>query len=149
MAWWGWITLGGLLLIAELVAGGALYLLFVGIAAILVGILVLLAGELPIWAHWLIFAVLALALLVGLRRHAHERINRSGGFEAIAGEHALVIDEIAPSAYGQVSLRGAKWAARNIGQSTLTDGQRVRVERVDGLTLEIRAENESSTQRTD
>ncbi|MDE2863093.1 MAG: NfeD family protein [Chloroflexota bacterium] len=143
MPWWGWITLGGLLLIAELVAGGALYLLFVGIAAILVGILVLPAGDLPFWAHWLIFAVLALALLIGLRRHAHERINRSGGFEAITGEHALVIDEIAPSGYGQASLRGAKWAARNVGRSTLTDGQRARVERVDGLTLEIRAEEET------
>ena len=144
MPWWGWITLGGLLLIAELVGGGALYLLFVGIAAILVGILVLLASDLPLWAHWPIFALLALALLVGLRRHAHERINRSGGFEAIAGENALVIDEIAPSGYGQASLHGAKWAARNIGSSTLVNGQRARVERVDGLTLEIRAEDETT-----
>ena len=143
MPWWGWITLGGLLLIAELLSG-ALYLLFVGIAAILVGILVLLVSDLPFWAHWPIFAVLALALLVGLRRHAHERINRSGGFEAIAGESALVIDEIAPDGYGQASLRGAKWTARNVGQSTLTDGQRVRVERVNGLTLELRAEEETN-----
>lgn len=144
MPWWGWITLGGLLLIAELVGGGALYLLFVGIAAILVGVLVVLVSDLPFWTHWPIFAVLALALLVGLRRHAHERINRSGGFEAIAGESALVIDEIAPSGYGQASLHGAKWAARNIGQSTLTNGQRARVERVDSLTLEIRAEDETT-----
>lgn len=143
MPWWGWITLGGLLLIAELV-GGALYLLFVGIAAILVGILVLLAGDLPLWVHWPIFAALALALLVGLRRHAHERINRSGGFEAIAGESALVVDEIAPSDYGQASLRGAKWKARNVGQSTLTGGQRARIESVDGLTLELRAEEEAN-----
>lgn len=141
MPWWGWITLGGLLLIAELVGGGALYLLFVGIAAILVGILVVFLSDLPFWAHWPVFAVLALALLFGLRRHAHERINRSGGFEAITGEAALVIDEIAPSGYGQAILHGAKWAAHNIGQSTLTDGQRARVERVDGLTLEIRAED--------
>ena len=143
MPWWGWITLGGLLLIAELLSG-ALYLLFVGIAAILVGILVLLVSDLPFWSHWPIFAVLALALLVGLRRHAHERINRSGGFEAIAGENALVIDEIAPAGYGQASLRGAKWTARNVGRSTLTDGQRVRVERVNGLTLELRAEDETN-----
>ena len=143
MPWWGWITLGGLLLIAELLSG-ALYLLFVGIAAILVGILVLLVSDLPFWFHWPIFAVLALALLVGLRRHAHERINRSGGFEAIAGENALVIDEIAPDGYGQASLRGAKWTARNVGRSTLTDGQRVRVERVNGLTLELRAEDETN-----
>ena len=144
MLWWGWITLGGLLLIAELVGGGALYLLFVGIAAILVGILVLLASDLPFWAQWPIFAVLALALLVGLRRHARERINRCGGFEAITGEYALVIDEIAPTGYGQASLHGAEWGARNIGQSTLTDGQRARVERVDGLTLELRAEEETT-----
>ncbi|MXY00597.1 MAG: NfeD family protein [Chloroflexi bacterium] len=144
MPWWGWITLGGLLLIAELVGGGALYLLFVGIAAILVGILVVLASDLPFWAHWPIFAVLALALLVGLRRHAHERINRSGGFEAITGEHAFVIDEIVPAGYGQASLRGAKWEAHNLGSSTLTDGQRVRVERVDGLTLHLRAEDETT-----
>jgi hypothetical protein len=142
--WWGWITLGGLLLIAELV-GGALYLLFVGIAAVLVGILVLVVSDLPFWAHWPIFAVLALALLVGLRRHAHERMNRSGGFEAITGENALVVDEIAPDGYGQAILRGAKWEARNVGQSSLTNGQRARVERVDGLTLELRAEEETTS----
>ncbi|MXX66686.1 MAG: hypothetical protein F4Z40_06800 [Chloroflexi bacterium] len=136
------MILGGLLLIAELVGGGALYLLFVGIAAILVGIFVVLVSDLPFWAHWPIFAVLALALLVGLRRHAHERINRSGGFEAITGEHALVIDEIAPAGYGQASLHGAKWEAHNLGPDTLTDGQRARVERVDGLTLHLRAEED-------
>ena len=136
------MTLGGLLLIAELFGLGALFLLFVGIAAIVVGILVLLFPDLPPWTHWPAFAVLSLALLVGLRRHARERINRSGGFEAIAGEHAHVIGEIAPSGYGQASLRGAKWEARNLGPSPLTSGQRARVERVDGLTLHLRAEEE-------
>ena len=143
MPWWGWITLGGLLLIAELVSG-TLYLLFLGIAAILVGVLVLLVSDLPFWAHWPIFAVLALALLFGLRRYAHERFNRSDGFEAIAGESAIVIDEIAPSGYGQASLHGAKWAARNVSQSTLTNGQRALVARVDGLTLEICPEDETT-----
>lgn len=131
-------------MIAELV-GGALYLLFVGIAAVLVGILVLVVSDLPFWAHWPIFAVLALALLVGLRRHAHERMNRSGGFEAITGENALVVDEIAPAGYGQAILRGTKWEARNVGQNPLTNGQRARVERVDGLTLELRAEEETNS----
>lgn len=145
MPWWGWITLGGLLLIAELVGGGALYMLFVGVAAVLVGILVVLFPDLPLWSHWPVFAVLALGLLVGLRRHAHARINRSGGFESITGEFALVIDEIAPSGYGQASLHGAKWEARNLGTRTLTDGQRARVERVDGLTLYLRAEEETTT----
>ena len=141
MPWWGWISLGGLLLIAELIGVGALYLLFVGIAAILVGVLALAAGDLPLWVHWPVFAVLALALLVGLRRHAYARFNRSGGFEAITGEHAFVTGEIAPSGYGQATLRGAKWEAHNLGPRTLTDGQRARVERVDGLTLHLRAED--------
>ena len=110
MPWWGWITLGGLLLIAELVGGGALYMLFVGVAAVLVGILVVLFPDLPLWSHWPIFAVLALGLLVGLRRHAHARINRSGGFESITGEFALVIDEIAP-----VRLRAGESARGQMG----------------------------------
>ncbi len=141
MPWWGWIALGGLLLIAELLAGGALYMLFIGIAAILVGILVAVVTGVPEWAHWVIFAVLAVLLLVGLRRHAHTRINRSDGFESIVGEHALVVEEIAPSCFGRVELHGARWEARNVGSTTLTDGQRAQVEQVDGLTLHLRAED--------
>ena len=142
MPWWGWIALGGLLLIAELLAGGALYLIFIGVAAILVGILAAVFGDIPPWAHWVIFAVLALLLLVGLRRHARTRLNRNDGFESIVGELAVAIEAIAPLDFGRVELHGAKWEARNIGSTALAPGQRARVEQVDGLTLHLRAEEQ-------
>ena len=39
MLWWVWILLGFLLLLAEVLTPGGLYLLFFGVAAILVGLL--------------------------------------------------------------------------------------------------------------
>ena len=61
MPWWGWVTLGILLLGAELVGvDAAFYLMFVGAAAICIGILGLGGMDLPIWGQYLAFAALAI-----------------------------------------------------------------------------------------
>jgi membrane protein implicated in regulation of membrane protease activity len=39
---------------------------------------------------------------------------------------------------GRVELRGTVWSARNTGDAAIHAGQRCSVERVDGLTLDIR-----------
>ena len=48
MAWWGWIAVGTLLLCAELFAIDLeFYLVFIGLGAIIVGIVELVAPGLP------------------------------------------------------------------------------------------------------
>ena len=53
MLWWVWILLGFLLLLAELLTPGGLYLLFFGVAAIIVGLLAGLNLIGPPWMQWL------------------------------------------------------------------------------------------------
>jgi membrane protein implicated in regulation of membrane protease activity len=52
----------------------------------------------------------------------------------------VVLAEVPPGGEGRVELRGTPWTARTAGGVKLAVGQRCRVERVDGLTLWLRAE---------
>lgn len=142
MPWWGWITSGAVLLCGELLIDGQFYLLFVGIAALLVGFGYLAGLTLPVWAQWVVFSVLSLVLLVGLRSRLYARIRATGvgGYEAVRGEIAIVRETIASGKVGRAELRGAAWTARNVGLTVLHPGQRAVVERVERLMLELHEE---------
>ena len=68
MLWWVWILLGFLLLLAELLTPGGLYLLFFGVAAIVVGLLGGLNLIGPPWMQWLMFSILSVVALSLFRR---------------------------------------------------------------------------------
>lgn len=142
MPWWGWIISGAVLLCGELLIDGQFYLLFVGIAALLVGFGYLAGLTLPVWAQWTAFSVLSLVLLVGLRSRLYARIRATGagGYDAVRGEIAIVRETIAAGEVGRAELRGAEWTARNVGPTALHPDQRAVVERVERLTLELREE---------
>jgi inner membrane protein len=60
--------------------------------------------------------------------------------DTLAGEIGVASEALAPGAVGSVELRGTVWSARNVGEVALESGARVRVERVEGLTLQVRRE---------
>src|SRR5215469_7559233 len=75
MTWWPWMIAGAILLGAELsFVSAQLYLVFVGSAAILVG-LIALAVPLPEWLQWALFAVLALVSMVTFRSRIYRRFH--------------------------------------------------------------------------
>ncbi len=144
MTWWLWILLGLALLIAEAAVDAAFFLLFIGLGAILVGVGVGL-GELlgiawPPVAQWLIFAGLSLVFLYFLRARLRAAFLRKKGAEVdiVVGEQARALMAIAPGAEGEAMLRGAKWAARNLGTAEIPAGARVRVAEVDQLVLGLK-----------
>ena len=73
MGWWGWIVAGALLLAAELMIPTDFFLVFLGVAALAVGLVGLAGIDLPTWGQWLLFAAIALVLLVGVRRPLQRR----------------------------------------------------------------------------
>jgi hypothetical protein len=79
MPWWGWITVGALLLAAEMtIVDLEFFLVFLGASALLVGMLGLAGVPLPFWMQWIVFAVLAIGSLVfsvsaSIRSFAHPR----------------------------------------------------------------------------
>ena len=144
MPWWGWITVGAALLGAELfLIPTDFFLVFLGISAIAVGIVSLAGVVSTPWVQWATFGVLSLVSLVFFRAWLKARA-ASGPLprvdDTIAGEIGLARESLAPGAIGRVELRGTTWSARNVGDAVLEPGARVRVERIDGLTLQVRRE---------
>lgn len=142
MVWWIWIILGALLLVAEVIITTDFYIVFFGVAAVLVGVIGLLGLDLPNFAQFLLFAVLSVAGLVLYRSRLKQRwqsADRELGPE-IVGERAVAREEITPGARGRVNLRGATWDAVNEGEGAIAAGVDCRVARVDGLTLYVHHE---------
>jgi membrane protein implicated in regulation of membrane protease activity len=96
------------------------------------------------YAEWGLFIVLAIVLMFGVRRQLYGRLVGSPPpmFETVVGEVATVSESIEPGAMGRVRLRGTDWTARNVGRITLHEGQRAKIERVENLVVDLRAEEE-------
>ena len=140
MYWWGWIVVGALLISAELFVPTDFFLVFLGVAALLVGGVGLVGFALPVWGQWLLFAALSLLLLVTVRGRIKRRMpaGDSRADDTLVGEVALIREHLEAGATGTAELRGARWTARNADATALEPGARVRVERVEGLVLHVR-----------
>ena len=140
MPWWGWLSVGVVLMGVELTAvDAAFYLIFVGAAAVCVGIAGLAGAELPVWGQLLGFAVLAVVSMVWFRRKLYDRI-RGGlpGFEYQVAGRIVSVDEAVPlGGQTRVSLQGTQWTAVNVGTAPITAGARARVVGRDSVNLSI------------
>jgi membrane protein implicated in regulation of membrane protease activity len=143
MEWWVWLLLGLLLLFLELLTPGGFYIIFFGIGAVLIGILVALELAGPLGSQLVLFAIVSLVMLLVFRRPLLKRMQPTGQpheVDSLIGETALALENIPAGQMGKVELRGASWNARNIGETPLKRDRRCKVERVEGLTLHIRGE---------
>ena len=146
MPWWGWMIIGALLLGSELLGvEAAFYLVFIGVAAIITGLLELAGAGLEIWMQWILFSVIAIVLMVLFRRKLYAKLRGSGvGYEAgPAGEIVTVEEALEPGQSGRMSFRGTDWTVVNDSNQAFTVGQRVRISRVDGLKLKLEEIKES------
>ena len=139
MPWWGWIALGAIILISEIIVSTDFYLVFFAASALILGILDLLGVSLPVSMQWLLFASVSIGTLVLFRARLLEKIKtREQEVDKLEDEFAVATEQLAAGATGQAELRGSMWSARNIGEVDLEVGDRCRVEGVDGLVLAIR-----------
>ena len=67
MIWWYWMLLGLVLLGIEMVTPGGFYILFFGLAALIVGSLAGLGFTQAEWLQWLMFSGLAILSLLVFR----------------------------------------------------------------------------------
>jgi membrane protein implicated in regulation of membrane protease activity len=144
MTWWLWLFLGLILLGAEIMTPGGFYMLFFGLAALLVGALAgfeLVSAE---WMQWLLFSAFSIVSLVVFRNPLRRWISQEGvaaaPVDTMVGELALLLEDLAPGALGKAEFRGSTWNARNASTTAMTKGQRSRVDHVDGLTLSVKPE---------
>jgi membrane protein implicated in regulation of membrane protease activity len=144
MVWWYWMLLGLVLLGIEMVTPGGFYILFFGLAALIVGSLAGLGFAQAEWFQWLLFSGLAILSLLVFRGPLLGWLKKQEkdlpAVDTLAGESAIPLEDLAASGTGKAELRGTTWTAHNAGPSPLMKGQRCKVERVEGLTIWISAE---------
>ena len=141
MSWWGWIIAGAILLGAELLYVNAqFYLVFIGSAAIVVGLVTAVTPGLQPWAQWAIFAILAIISMVTFRSRVYGRLHGHGPSVPTgpAGELLTLQVGLAPGESCQTEHGGTFWTVRNESDVPIPPGTRVRVFRVHGLTLLVR-----------
>jgi len=141
MAWWAWVVFGFVLMVAEVFTTG-IFLIFFGIAAVIVGALAWAGLAGPVWMEWLLFSIISIVSLGLFRKPLlrKAKLNERKDVDTMVGEKARAMEDIAANANGQAELRGSAWMARNIGPQPIVNGQVCTVERVDGIVLMVRSE---------
>jgi membrane protein implicated in regulation of membrane protease activity len=142
MAWWGWMVIGMLLLATEMfIIEADFFLVFLGAAAIVTGLLGFAMPELPEWAQWLAFAALALVSMLLFRKRVYRLLRREVPEMAndMLSEHLILPVGLPVDGSCRVELRGTTWTARNVGAVAIPPGVNVRIVGVDGVTLRVEA----------
>jgi membrane protein implicated in regulation of membrane protease activity len=140
MPWWSWIIFGAFLFGSELLAiDAAFYLVFIGTAAIVTGLLEVVGLTLEPWVQWVVFAALSLVSMVLFRKKLYQMIRGEGpGFDASpTGEILKLEQDLQPGDSCRMASRGTDWTVLNNSGQTFEKGSNVRVTDVEGLTLKI------------
>lgn len=138
---WAWWVLGIVLLILEVLLPGV-FLIWIGIAAIITGALSLLLWEQAFWswhAQWLVFAVLSLiAALIGrrivsTRNQASDQPHLNQRGQSLVGRTATLEQPITEGR-GRIRLDDTMWSVQG---PDLPVGARVRVTASNGRDLTV------------
>ena len=144
IAWWAWTVLGFALALLEMATPGGFYFMFFGIGALGVGLLSWTNLIQATWLQLMLFSVFSVVSSLIFRRPLLERFGPKSPqlpVDSIVGETATALDDIDVNGFGKVELRGTSWSARNGGEQKVNRGQRCTVERVEGLSLWVRADS--------
>jgi membrane protein implicated in regulation of membrane protease activity len=134
-AHWLWLIAGVVLGIAEVIAPG-FFLIWLGAAALLTGVVTLAFG-LPLEAQFALFAVAAIAAVYAARRWLHDNPTESSDpllndrTARLIGQTVLVVGAI-QGGQGRVKIGDGVWNCRG---PDAPEGARVRVAGANGTTL--------------
>lgn len=138
---WHWLALALLLMGAELLVPGV-FLLWLGIAAVPVGLLLLLAPDIGLTAQLLLFGVLALAVIAAVRRWSrraeepalHPTLNRRG--QSYVGR-SFVLEEPIVNGQGRLRVDDGVWRVQGADQPA---GVQVTVTGANGTVLTVKSD---------
>lgn len=137
--WWVWILAALVCGIIEVMIVSFVFLMF-AIGALAAGIAGALGASVTVQV--VVFVVVTVGLLVGLRPFLKGRIERSAGdvrtnTDALIGKTGYVT-EVVGERHGRIQFSGGEWSARTESAS-IPVGAEVRVDRIDGATAVVSA----------
>lgn len=140
--WWTWIVGGIVLMLAEL-AITSFFVIWFGLGALLVGLLMLLLPDLSLTAQLATWTLASLAMVVlwfrVFKQSEHKTLVGSAGGEAL-GEIGLLVGAVAPFERGKVRfqrpvLGSEEWVC--LADAAIAAGERVKVVAVEGSYLKV------------
>ncbi|TAH50042.1 MAG: NfeD family protein [Betaproteobacteria bacterium] len=140
--WWHWMIAGLGLVLLEL-AIPAFFVIWFGLGAILVALVLFFAGDLSLTNQISLWIVTSLAMVVlwfrVFKRNQHKTLVGTADGEVI-GEIGLLVGAVAPYQHGRVRFQrpvlGAdEWVC--LSESAITAGERVRVVAIEGSFVRV------------
>lgn len=137
---WGWLTIGALLMLAEIVSPGFV-IFFFGLAAATVALAVAFVPDLSATWQLALVSVFSVAYLLGLRRLVKgvfrgDTERQRAIRDEYAGRVGRVVATIRPDVPGRVLLGDAEWAA--VAAERLEPGTEVKVTGRSNLTMTVK-----------
>ena len=139
-----WFVAGLVMILLEFVQPG-LVIVFFGAGAWIVSLLAYLNILESLTSQVLVFGVVSLGLLLGLRRwvkdkfhgHVGDRQNLSENLDEFTGKPVIVLQDVIPGqAGGQVEFKGTTWQA--VSEQEIPKGETASIVAMDGITLKIK-----------
>ena len=138
-----WFVCGVVLVLLEFVVPGVI-LVFFGLGAWATALTTFTGLTEGNASQLLVFAVVSVVLLFGLRRYIRSRFSGfvsdrqapDQNLDEFTGKSVLVLEEIAPGKPGKVEFKGAPWSA--VSKDVFRQGENGVIEKMDGLTLIIK-----------
>ena len=140
--WWVWIVGGVVLMLAEL-AVASFFVIWFGLGALLVGLLMLLMPDLSTTAQLATWTIASLAMVVlwfrVFKQNQHKTLVGTAEGE-VMGEFGLLVGAVAPFARGKVRfqrpiLGSEEWVCT--ADAAIAAGERVKVVAVEGSYLKV------------
>ena len=144
MYWWIWAIIGCLLMGLELLIPSDFFILFFGLSGVVTGVLtnfeVLQTIEIQLLflITFSVFLLLCYRILYKNKRRVSQESLTLDKKVSLYDEVVIVESKILPGETGRGSARGTTWNLRNIGDVVFQAGDKVRVVRTEGITLEAK-----------
>lgn len=139
-----WFVAGLIMILMEFMAPG-LVIFFFGAGAWVVSLLTYLDILETLTSQLMVFGVVSLGLLLGLRRwvkdkfygHVGAKQNLNVNLDEFTGKPVVVLQDVIPGKRGgQVEFKGTTWSAAS--KEAIKTGESASIIKIDGLTLIIK-----------
>jgi membrane protein implicated in regulation of membrane protease activity len=140
LLWWHWMVLGLLLGLAEL-AVPSFFIIWFGLGALLVGVILLLVPALGFIMQVLLWTLASVSMMVlWFKVFRNASRTRSGQADEVLGEIGVLTHAVEPFARGEVRfqkplLGSDVWPC--LADEAIAAGERVKVLAVDGQLLKV------------